>query len=318
MLVLGIDGGGTKTLAVLADRAGAVRALATGPETNPLDQPRWRERLAETVARTLHGIDPGQLAAAAFGLPVHGEVADISAEQLAVAQRLVAGASVRNDVHTAHEAAFAGGPGVLLLAGTGSMCWAADASGRTVRVGGWGDGFGDEGSAHWIGHAALVRTARILDGRAAGDGFADAILVAVGVAHAELPDALLRWFYHHPSRRPGVAGLAAIVDGLAARGDPTAARVLDEAADALALHVTTARRQLDLPHPGPWCFVGGVSRSRAVVDRLAARLGSAPVAPLLPPVGGAAWRAASDAGWMPDAAWIRRISDDISQRLENP
>lgn len=313
MLVLGVDGGGTKTLAAVADRSGALLALAAGRETNPLDQPLWREHLTDTVAAALAGIDPGELAGAAFGLPVHGEVADISSEQLAVARTILPAASVRNDVHSLHEGAFAGGPGVLLLAGTGSMCWAADAAGRTARVGGWGDGFGDEGSAYWIGHAALSRASQVLDGRMAGDAFASAILEAVGVDRADLPDALLRWFYRHKKRRPAVAALAATVDRLAREGDPMAGALLDEAADALALHVTAARRLLGLA--SEWCFVGGVSRSAAMRERLAGRLGPAS-APLLPPVGGSLWRAAVDAGWAPDAAWISRLSAAIAERME--
>ena len=316
MLVLGVDGGGTKTVAVVVDRAGGVVALATGLDTNPLDQPRWREHLTATVAAVLAGLDPACIDHAAFGLPVHGEVASHSASQLAAARVIAARNSVRNDVHTAHEGAFAGGPGVLLLAGTGSMCWAADAGGRTLRVGGWGDGFGDEGSAHWIGHAALAATSQILDGRLAGDDFAEAMLAALGVVRADLPDALLRWFYEHPGRRPAVAALAATVDRLAAAGDPVAGGLLDQAAERLAEHVVAARRRLELPRSSAWCFVGGVSRSAAMRARLTDRLGSAATAPLLPPVGGAAWRAAIDAGWAPDAAWVRRLSDELQSRLE--
>jgi N-acetylglucosamine kinase-like BadF-type ATPase len=313
VLVLGVDGGGTKTLAAVADRSGAVLALATGRETNPLDQPRWRAYLVDTVALALAGLDPAALAGAAFGLPVHGEVADISAEQVAAARTVLPVASVRNDVHSLHEGAFAGGPGVLLLAGTGSMVWAADAAGATARVGGWGDGFGDEGSAHWIGHAALARASQILDGRREGAGFAAAILDAVGVAGGDLPDALLRWFYRHPSRRPAIAALAATVDRLAGDGDPLAAALLDEAADALALHVVAARRILRVTDE--WCFVGGVSRSAAMRARLTARLGP-PVAPILPPVGGSLWRAAVDAGWAPDRTWISRLAVGLAARME--
>ena len=317
MLVLGVDGGGTKTLAAVVDRGGALVALAAGSGTNPLDEARWRDHLAGVVRSALTGVDPARLAGAAFGLPVHGEVAAISVEQRGLVDSLVGQASIRNDVHTAHEGAFAGGRGVLLLAGTGSMCWAADSSGFQVRVGGWGDGFGDEGSAHWIGHAALSRTAQILDGRAEGPAFCDAVLKAVGVARDAVPDGLLRWFYEHPHRRPAVAALASVVDALASRGDGAAAAILAAAAEALALHVAAARQKLDLPDAGPWCFVGGVSRSAAMRALLAERLGSCPSPPLLPPVGGAAWRAASDAGWAPDAAWIDRLRGEILERLES-
>ncbi len=321
MLVLGVDGGGTKTLGAVVGRDGALVALAAGSGTNPLDQPRWRDHLAGVVRSALTGVPPDLLVGAAFGLPVHGEVQALSLEQRGLVDSLVGGASwsasIRNDVHTAHEGAFAGGAGVLLLAGTGSMCWAADATGRHVRVGGWGDGFGDEGSAHWIGHAALSRTAQILDGRAEGPAFRDAILGATGVPRDAIPDGLLRWFYENPHRRPAVAAIARSVDRLASQGDIAAEAILTAAAEALALHVTTARQKLDLPAAGQWCFVGGVSRSAMMRRLLTDRLASGPAAPLLPPVGGAAWRAAIDAGWAPDPAWIGRLRAEMSQRLES-
>ena len=68
-----------------------------------------------------------------------------------------------NDVEAAFVGAFAGRPGVLLLAGTGSMAWGSDGT-RQVRTGGWGEGFGDEGSAYWIGRRALGLASQALDG----------------------------------------------------------------------------------------------------------------------------------------------------------
>ncbi len=105
-------------------------------------------------------VDVGPVDAAVLGLPYFSEVPAISARQSAVAvAALGAGACVMNDVAVAFEGALGGDEGVLVLAGTGSMGWARGPAG-VVRVGGWGDVFGDEGSAFWIGREALALVSR--------------------------------------------------------------------------------------------------------------------------------------------------------------
>ncbi len=97
MRVLGLDGGGTKTEIVLADRAGLVQRLA-GPGLDPMAGPEWEGRLAAM----LDGV--GEVQAAVLGLPYFSEVAEISARQEAVARRLLGPmARVRNDVDVAFE-----------------------------------------------------------------------------------------------------------------------------------------------------------------------------------------------------------------------
>jgi glucosamine kinase len=168
--VLGLDSGGTKTLAVVADRSGRVVAAANGEGLDPTAHDQWQARLAAMIAPF------GPVVAATLGLPFHGEIAEISAQQQAVAKSLVGEqAQVVNDVAVAFEGALAGQDGILILAGTGSMAWARGRHG-TVRVGGWGDAFGDEGSAYWIGREALGLVSQHLDGRADSPAFADGIL----------------------------------------------------------------------------------------------------------------------------------------------
>src|SRR5579883_2186845 len=104
--VLGVDGGGTKTFAALATRDGDVVAWHVASDTNPLDQPRWRDNLAEAI----NSVANGSVVFAALGLPVHDEIQAVAAEQTALVRRLLSAPAVlRNDVHTAHEGAFAGG-----------------------------------------------------------------------------------------------------------------------------------------------------------------------------------------------------------------
>ena len=159
-IVLGLDGGGTKTEIALVARDGQVVRFLAGPGLDPMAGD-WEARLAAMAT----GLGP--VRAAVLGLPYFSEVAEISARQQAVASRLFGtAAQVRNDVDVAFEGALGGQDGVLILAGTGSMAWARGAAG-TARAGGFGDAFGDEGSANWIGRIALNLVSRHLDGPAA-------------------------------------------------------------------------------------------------------------------------------------------------------
>ena len=111
---------------------------------------------------------------------------------------------VVNDVRVAFDGAFACGPGALILSGTGSMAWASLGRPNSphVRVGGWGDLFGDEGSGYWIGREALTLVSRHLDGRASVPAFAEGLLAAIGVT----AEHLLDWCNGQPNRRAGLSG----------------------------------------------------------------------------------------------------------------
>jgi glucosamine kinase len=300
-VVLGVDGGGTKTLVALADREGQVRHLQHGRTIDPFANADWPAALGGMVA----DLAPWRrsLADAVLGLPCYGEVADVSAAQREGVRSLLSEPhEVINDVEAAFDGALAGAAGVLLLAGTGSMAWAGD--GRTaLRCGGWGEAFGDEGSAFWIGREALGEASRALDGRSPHTAFAEQLLARLGLE----PRTLLHWCLTLPTRRSGVAALAIEVDRLAEANEPTACALLRRAGDALADHAHACAARLGLPGPIAWSYAGSVFKSRTVMARVADRLGTPPRPPRLPPVGGALMRAARRAGWAIDETWIERL-----------
>lgn len=314
-LVLGLDSGGSKTVAALADPSGGIVLLATAGGTGALDRPDWDEVLAGLLR---HCLRPG-LVAAALGLSSFGEVEASTARQSALVADLLPcpallrhAALLRNDVEVAFDGAFAGGPGILLLAGTGSMVWAGAADGTQIRVGGWGDLFGDEGSAYWIGREALGRAAMALDGRLDGKAFARAMLAAIG-AGAKDGNALLDWVYGLDHRRPAIAALARTVDAQAAAGDPVARDLLAAAADHLAAHVAAARGRLPGGAALPWSSAGGLFNSQQFAALVAERIGSHAAPARLPPLGGALLDAARAAGWPIDDAWIERLRASLLQ-----
>lgn len=305
MRVLGLDGGGSKTLVAVASPSGQVIALSEGPGLDPTADHAWEARLMTL----LQPFAP--VSAAMLGLPCFSEIPAISARQTGVARSVLGmGAEVVNDVAVAYEGALGGAEGVLLLSGTGSMAWARGPMG-VVRAGGWGDVFGDEGSAYWIGREALTRVSRHLDGRQPSPVLAAGILDALGIPGS----GLIEWTYSHAQPRAAIAALARRVDDLSAT-EPDAADILSLAAAQL---VELARAAARASGQGPdlaWSFAGGAFRSAGLLREVTAGMGARPLSPRLPPVGGAVIAAARRAGWRVDARFITTLAASLAEKLQ--
>ena len=327
----GLDSGGTKTFIAFADCEGRVigpfRSASLDPSKNndwPADLDTALHAAARDVTATTESL--GFITGAAFGLSFYSEVESFSRQQEEAARALLgARVVVDNDVRIAFDGAFAAADdarsntgGILVLAGTGSMVWASrnGPSDAHIRIGGWGDAFGDEGSAFWIGREALALVSRTLDGRARAQALTDGILATLSLQPAEL----LAWCYELPDRRARFAMLAPVVTALAEQGDGDARGLIERAADHLVDHVAAARHQLS-PNASassdtaalPWSHAGSVFNCRLLIELMTQRLGSDPVPPRLPPIGGALLRAARHAHWPVDAAWLDRISQSLAQ-----
>ena len=306
--IIGVDGGGSKTQIAVADQSGRIVRMARGAGINPMDNRGWRQSL-EAQLRPFAG-EPG-LSGIAAALPAFGEVAAISAEQQQVVAEVFGGLPQRvlNDVDAAHLGAFAGGPGILILSGTGSMAWARDAAGTPFRVGGWGDLIGDEGSSHWIGMRVLGLVSQSLDGRAEPTGLVEAVFDHLGLDRNDPMNALEGWVAHLGHPRAEIASLAPLATRLAEAGDAGAAGIIDSSAAELARHVTAIARLSGLPPD--WSFAGGTFASTSLRSAVARLIGRPPRQPLLPPIGGALLGAATLVGWPADDGWTRRVAQSI-------
>jgi glucosamine kinase len=245
-LVLGIDGGGSKTQLCLAQRDGTIVYFAEAGGSNPHDNPEWKAIFADLAAGIRDRLP--QLRSATIGVGSYGEsravdrLVDDALRQLFP----ITGLDIENDVYLANDAAFLGHAGLLLIAGTGSMLVARSADGRRMRVGGWGVPAGDEGSAYWIGREAISLTTRMLDGRIARTPFADEMLAALLGSSAATTEQLFEWLAAMPHPRSQIASLSRLVDALAATGDGDAIGLLGRAADHLAEYVVAGRKQSGL------------------------------------------------------------------------
>ena len=159
---LGIDGGGTKTRCVLADETTVLaKAMSGGSNIVRLGETQAREALHTAIHQVCATakISPNRISAICIGAAgaarpeMAAKIRGILAE-LTPANALTS-IEVVGDTEIALEAAFGTGPGVIAIAGTGSIVYGRDAAGHTARAGGWGFAVSDEGSGHWIGRRAI-------------------------------------------------------------------------------------------------------------------------------------------------------------------
>jgi glucosamine kinase len=304
-LILGIDGGGSKVLVALADRRGRILRTSVGGGVNPMDNPHWRQELERHLQPFRN---EARLSSIVAALPAYGEVSHLSDLQRNVVDQAFPDIrrQVLNDVDAAHLGAFAGRPGILVLSGTGSMSWARNAKGESARSGGWGDVIGDEGSSHWIGRHALNLVSQSLDGRAPPTALAAALLDHLGVDQAEPMNGLGAWASRLTNPRAEIAALSMLVDQIAMTGDEGAISLIERAADELAKHCRAIAGHC-APDAG-WTYAGGTFSSHILLDALERRIGSAPVPPKLPPIGGALLVAAQLLDWPLEEGWFGQIA----------
>ncbi len=157
-IYLGIDGGGTKTTCVVADENNILgTATSAGSNITRHGDARVREALQAAVrdACAAAKVDPGAVVRACVGLSGAGRPEVREAVTRMMREVLRGQIEVVTDLETTLEAAFGDGPGVITIAGTGSIAYGRDAGGQTARAGGWGLAISDEGSGQWIGRAAV-------------------------------------------------------------------------------------------------------------------------------------------------------------------
>lgn len=264
MHFVGVDAGGTKTQVQVVDAALTPTLLFETPGADITAKPAAEvERiLRDVLIRLREAGEP--LGGVVVGAPGYGEAESWVRDLEHVCHKVFANVPyiLLNDVELALEAAFPARAGILALSGTGSMAYAKDGAGRSVRVGGWGTLFGDEGSAYAVGTEALRAVSRAVDGRGPTTRLTGLLL--------ERPDSGGLWALFPngtDAARANVASLAQGVERAAAEGDTVALNILNAAAAALLEQVEAARRRLALPEGVAVATVGGMFRSDTLSRR---------------------------------------------------
>jgi N-acetylglucosamine kinase-like BadF-type ATPase len=276
--LVGIDGGGTGSRAVVVDASGSERARVDGPAA--LVRRSTIDEVAAIVARLVR--DAG--AAADSPLPAARLVAGLAGSGRAEVRDALARAiedhgvatevEVVTDAEVAFHDAFGTGPGIILIAGTGSMAMGRASDGRTARAGGWGERLGDEGSGWAVGLAGVQAVTRAADGRGPATSLEPRLLAALGL---DAPGQLVGWV--GAAAKAEVAALAPAVVAAADDGDDVAAEIVELASAELRDAVDAVHRAL-----APWAapvrvaLTGGlVAPGRPLRGRVVAALSALPV-----------------------------------------
>jgi glucosamine kinase len=277
-LVVGVDGGGTRTRVILADANGTVlartegmgTALVPGHETDAADV--IRALVGDVLA--MAGRSDTRPAVCVVGVAGAGQERAAQALWSALATRRIADdVSVQADATIALDDAFGDNAGVLLISGTGSVAFSRAPDGRLERCGGWGPAIGDEGSAAWLGARALSVITAAHDGREPETALTGAILTAIEL---ESLDELIPWAMS--ASRSALAALAPVVTATAAAGDLRANALVSLCVEELVIHVRTLARRcfVDERAAVPVALNGGLlSKGSLVRKRLEQRLKSA-------------------------------------------
>ena len=276
---LGIDGGGSKTTCAVGDESSLLATVTVGPSNSTrVGETRAREALQQAIreACATAKIDPRQVQRACIGVAGAGreEVAD--AIRKIVAEIIPGEMEVVGDIKIALAAAFGAGPGVIVIAGTGSIAYGRDAQGTTARAGGWGFAVSDEGSAHWIGRTVVSALLREIDEAKAGAERSEdhqAIAEALPLfRHMKAAWDLhsLDEFVRVANSNPDFAKLLTAIVADADAGDGIAQHVLAQAGGELAQLAAIVVRQLFAENSDTvaLAMAGGVFRHSARVREM--------------------------------------------------
>lgn len=274
-LLLGVDGGASKTVAWLATSSlgsepvpiGRGIAGSSNPQAAGLDRAIENLDCAIDAAFADAKLPVTTVTAAVLGLS--GSDRD---ENRRVLNQWFERRRLARHVRIVHDAVpvlAAGSPdgwGVALISGTGSFAFGRSSDGRTCRVGGWGFLLGDEGSGYAIAHAGLRAAAQAAEERGPATQLLDMFLDRFGI---RAPLDLIMAVSPIVDDRAAIAALAEVVISAAEDGDGVAEKILDQAATELAVLVAGVNRRLGFAETFPLVLAGGVLLgSGSLRDRL--------------------------------------------------
>ena len=290
---LGVDGGQSSTTALIGDENGRVLGYGRDGPCNHISGPEKRAHFVRVIGGCVRAAalagglpeDHRQFHAACLGFSGGPEDKRRLVEALFSVERL----EVTTDALIALVGATAGRPGVVVIAGTGSIAFGRNAQGVTARAGGWGYAFGDEGGGFDLSCQALRAILRAEEGWGPPTALRKKFLAAGG---ADSANELLHLFYTADFPRPRIAAFSKLVDEAAREGDAVARELLFQAAQQLALLAAAVRDQLFTEGElVAVVHIGGVWKSDLLRERFGGlvelRPGNRAGPPLLGPAAGA-------------------------------
>lgn len=233
--VIGIDGGGTKTLLKISDLKGNLMAVCEGGPSNINSMDReyvgnvLKKLIYEGVDKINESIDNCCclcMGAAGIDRPEDRDIMMDIIRSSGFKREII----VTNDAETALYGGVLGGEGIIIISGTGSICFGRNNEGETCRAGGWDHIIGDEGSGYDIGRRALTSVVRSYDGREKETLLTPMILEYL---YLKSPEDLINYVYRSSIGKKEIADIAKIVDEAFKKGDSTAEQILKASAEKL-------------------------------------------------------------------------------------
>ncbi len=285
---LGVDGGGTKTRAVLVNGKNEVLGEGVAGPSNPLrvGVQAATDHICEAVdiACDVSNVRRKDIVSAEIGLAgvrrqdIRSRMHDVLAYNLNVNP-----IEIVTDADIALYGATNGAPGLVVIAGTGSICCGINATGKRACTGGWGPIAGDEGSGYSIAQNGLRSVAQASDGRGKMTKLVEA---AQTYFRADAIEDIAMAIYAPNMRHERLAGFARCVVDAARAGDETACDIMTKAGEALGVLAVSVISQLSMEKECfQVAFVGGVFKAEELIKEpmLNAIRKIAPKAYLAPP-----------------------------------
>ncbi|HEV8139626.1 MAG TPA: BadF/BadG/BcrA/BcrD ATPase family protein [Pyrinomonadaceae bacterium] len=262
LLVAGVDGGGTATRAVIMNEQKQVIGEGHAGPSNPLRigiaNAATNVRQAVDRACAEAGVHRDDVLHATVGLAGvrRKDIRDVTLEKINHCLKEIKSIELLPDGDIALYGATDGQPGLVVIAGTGSICCGRNRQGKQVCAGGWGPIVGDEGGAAWIARKALQAVAHAADERGPKTGLTAAALMYFKVT---TPDDLSTAIYSPAMTNDRLAGFGRDVVRVARAGDEIAIEILQEAGEELGIAAVAVIKKLRMQNDKfPVALVGGV------------------------------------------------------------
>lgn len=246
--VIGIDGGGTKTVLEISDLQGDVLGKYEGGPCNLNSKgvDFVKSMLKELIQNSIN--DKKLFIDDCMGICIGTAGAGRETERRIIGNiirelKFIGELIITDDAETALYAGSGKGEGIILISGTGSICYGITSTGTKHRVGGWGHLIGDEGSAYNIAVKILNIVMKSYDGREEKTILTELVLKKLNLNNAE---DLIEYVYRKGNGKNEIAAIATIIGEACDRGDKTAFRIVDETVYELFNHIETVVEKLSL------------------------------------------------------------------------
>lgn len=328
---IGIDGGGTRTRALLTNQKGQIWGSGRAGSANPnhYSRDQVRTSLRQAIREVIND-RPGDFPIASIFLGMGGVSTDADrADMCSIVQEIPeisesTRVTVENDAVVGLTGGLSGKPGIALIAGTGSACLGINGDCQRYLCGGWGALADDIGSAPWIGLQALQAAVRAEDGRGASTRLRDIVFQFLDLTD---PRHLIRRVHNEGLERASIGRLAPQVVEAYQQGDTVAEDILRRAVVGLAEMVGVTVRKLFGDIRCEMILVGGVALSGPplqplLIEAIHAQAPNVSIRPPdMSPVQGAVLEAlrADDVLWTPDIITnLSSFSENLDLKLHVP